>query len=306
MPEQQTIVIAGASGMIGTELTRQLEGAGHLVIRLVRHPTHHPRERQWDPEVSWLNVATVDAADVIVNLSGASISRLPWTLPYKKQILSSRIQATSTITEAIAKSSSPPHTLVNGSAVGFYGDRPGEILTETSAQGDGFLAKVVEAWERAASKASPSIRVVMARTGLVLGDGGALKPLEILARLGVAGPLGAGTQIWPWISLHDEAAAIMHLALQSSLVGPVNLAAPHPVTASELSETLAHKLNRPFWLPAPGWAIKAALADAGKELLLSDQNVSSQLLVADGFSFRDEGVDEALSAALSKPDRVRS
>jgi uncharacterized protein (TIGR01777 family) len=300
MPEQQTIVIAGASGMIGTELTRQLESAGHLVIRLVRRPTHDPKERQWDPEVSWLNVATVDAADVIVNLSGASISRLPWTLPYKKQILSSRIQATGTITAAIAKSSSPPHTLVNGSAVGFYGDRPDEILTESSAQGEGFLAKVVEAWERAAVKAAPSTRVVMARTGLVLGNGGALKPLEILARLGVAGPLGKGTQIWPWISLRDEAAAIAHLALNSSLSGPVNLAAPRPVTATELSETLAHKLRRPFWLPAPGWAIKAALADAGKELLLSDQNVSSQVLVADGFGFRDQTVDEALTAALSR------
>jgi uncharacterized protein (TIGR01777 family) len=306
MPEQQTIVIAGASGMIGTELTRQLEAAGHLVIRLVRHPTRHPKERQWDPEVSWLNVATVDAADVIVNLSGASISRLPWTLPYKKQILSSRIQATSTITAAIAKSSSPPHTLVNGSAVGFYGNRPNEILTETSPQGDGFLSKVVEAWERAAVKAAPTTRVVLARTGLVLGNGGALKPLEILARLGVAGPLGTGTQIWPWISLRDEAAAIAHLALDSSLTGPVNLAAPHPVTATELSETLARTLHRPFWLPAPGWAIKAALADAGKELLLSDQNVSSQLLVADGFAFRDDSVDQALSAALNRADRVSS
>lgn len=306
MPEQQTIVIAGASGMIGTELTRQLEAAGHLVIRLVRHPTHHPKERQWDPEVSWLNVATVDAADVMVNLSGASISRLPWTLAYKKQILSSRIQATNTITAAIAKSSSPPHTLVNGSAVGFYGDRPHEVLTETSAQGDGFLAKVVEAWERAAAKASPTTRVVMARTGLVLGNGGALKPLEILAKLGVAGPLGAGTQVWPWISLRDEAAAIAHLALDSSLTGPVNLASPHPVTATELSETLSRKLNRPFWLPAPSWAIKAALADAGKELLLSDQNVSSQLLVADGFAFRDDSVDQALSAALNRADRVGS
>ncbi|WP_374945449.1 TIGR01777 family oxidoreductase [Agreia sp.] len=306
MPEQQTIVIAGASGMIGTELTRQLEAAGHLVIRLVRHPTHHPKERQWDPEVSWLNVATVDAADVIVNLSGASISRLPWTLPYKKQILSSRLQATSTITAAIAKSASPPHTLVNGSAVGFYGDRPAEVLTETSAQGDGFLAKVVEAWERAAAKASPSTRVVMARTGLVLGNGGALKPLHILAKLGVAGPLGAGTQVWPWISLDDEAAAIAHLALDSSLTGPVNLASPHPATASELTETLAHQLNRPFWLRAPGWAIKAALADAGTELLLADQNVSSQLLVADGFSFRDESVGQALAAALARPVPART
>lgn len=299
MPEQQTVVIAGASGMIGTELTRQLEAAGHLVIRLVRRPTHHPKERQWDPEVGWLNVKTVDTADVIVNLSGASISRLPWTLPYKKQILASRVQATNTITQAIAKCSSPPRVLVNGSAVGFYGDRPGEVLTEASGQGEGFLAKVVEAWERAAQKAAPSTRVVSARTGLVLGNGGALKPLEILTRLGAAGPLGSGTQIWPWISLHDEAAAIAHLALVSQLSGPVNLAAPAPATANQLSQTLAQKLHRPFWLPAPSWAIKAALADAGEELLLSDQNVSSQLLVADGFAFRDQSLGDALDAALA-------
>jgi uncharacterized protein (TIGR01777 family) len=300
MSQQLTIVIAGASGMIGTELTRQLEASGHTVIRLVRHPTHQPRERQWDPEVGWLNVATIDAADVVINLSGASISRLPWTLPYKKQILSSRIQATSTITAAIAKASNPPHTLVNGSAVGFYGDRPGELLSEQSPRGDGFLAKVVESWERAAQKASPDTRVVLARTGLVLGNGGALTPLRILAKLGLAGPLGSGRQIWPWISLHDEAAAIAHLATASTLSGPVNLAAPSPVTAAELTQTLATELNRPFWLPAPAWAIKAALADAGKELLLADQNVSSQLLVADGFEFRHNDVRQALAAAVNR------
>ncbi|CAD5999756.1 TIGR01777 family oxidoreductase [Agreia sp. COWG] len=298
MSEQLTIVIAGASGMIGSELTRQLESAGHTVIRLVRHPTHHPKERQWDPEVGWLNVATIDAADVVINLSGASISKLPWTLAYKKQILSSRVQATNTITAAIAKSQNPPTTLLNASAVGFYGDRPGQVLTEQSAKGEGFLARVVETWERAALKASPRTRVVLARTGLVLGDGGALKPLELLSKLGVAGPLGSGQQIWPWISLHDEAAALVHLATRSSLAGPVNLAAPAPVTANELSKTLAEELKRPFWLPVPSWAIKTVLADAGKELLLSDQNVSSQLLVADGFEFRDRSVDEGIAAAL--------
>ena len=295
MPEQQTIVIAGASGMIGTELTRQLEAAGHLVIRLVRRPTHHPKERQWDPEVSWLNVATVDAADVIVNLSGASISRLPWTLPYKKQILSSRIQATSTITAAIAKSSSPPVTLVNGSAVGYYGDRPGEILTETSAQGDGFLAKVVDAWERAAAKASPNTRVVMARTGLVLGNGGALKPLEILARLGVAGPLGSGKQIWPWISLRDEASAIRHL-LTSKLSGAVNLAGPAPANAATVTDTLAEAMHRWRLLAVPEPVVQLALREPGRELLLPSQKVVPQRLLDDGFVFEHTTVDAAISA----------
>jgi uncharacterized protein (TIGR01777 family) len=296
----QTVLIAGASGMIGTELGRQLTQAGHTVLRLVRHPTHDPQERQWDPEGGWLNRATVEVADAIVNLSGASISRLPWTLPYKRQILSSRLQATSTIAAAIAKAENPPATFVSGSAIGFYGDRPGELLTEQSSQGtSGFLPKVADAWERAAMKAGPYSRVVTVRSGLVLGKSGALQPLELLTKLGVGGPLGDGRQVWSWISLHDEAAAIAHLITSSSLRGPVNLVAPNPVEAGALSETLAAKLKRPFWLKAPRWAISTALADAGRDLLLSDQRVSSQLLAADGFSFTHPELSDGLDAALA-------
>jgi uncharacterized protein (TIGR01777 family) len=295
----QTVLIAGASGMIGTELGRQLTQAGHTAIRLVRHPTHYPLERQWDPEGGWLNVATVEAADAIVNLSGASLSRLPWTLPYKKQILSSRLQATSTIAAAIARAENPPTTFVSGAAVGFYGDRPGEVLTEQSSQGEGFLPKVVDSWERAAMKASAVTRVVTVRTGLVLGKSGALRPLELMTKLGAGGPLGGGQQHWSWISLHDEAAAIVHLIASSTLSGPVNLTGPTPVTAAELSRQLAEKLHRPYWLTLPRWAISATLADAGRELLLSDQTVSSQLLAADGFRFTHETVDEGLDAALA-------
>ena len=297
-PDARSILISGGSGFIGTELTRQLRLAGHTVVHLVRHPTRNPDERMWDPDAGWLNPETVERADVVVNLSGASISRLPWTLSYKRTILDSRVNATTTLATAIAKAKNPPSVFLSGSAVGYYGDRPGEVLTEQSAIGTGFLPKVVDAWERASHLASPATRVVNLRTGVVLGPGGLTSTLKLIARLGGAGPLGSGTQHWPWISLHDEAAAIGYL-IGSGLQGPVNLAAPHPATAADVMRTIAEDVHRPYWLPAPAWAIKGILADAGRELILSDQNESSQLIVSDGFEFRDTELDETIAKALA-------
>jgi uncharacterized protein (TIGR01777 family) len=300
--EPLTVVIAGASGMIGSELSSQLTAAGHRVVRLVRRAAVGPDERQWDPTSGLLDADVINGVDAVVNLSGASISRLPWTVSYKKQILSSRLQATSTLATAIGRAAEPPAVFISGSAVGYYGDRPNERLDEDSEPGTAFLAMVVRAWEGAAqSAASDSTRVVLARTGLVLGSGGALTPLTIIARLFGAGPLGSGRQVWPWISLHDEAAAIVHLITASTLSGAVNLVAPRPVTATELNRTLAGILKRPFWLPAPRWAIVAALGDAGRELLLADQDVSAQRLTGDGFQFTHTDVKSALEAALALP-----
>nr|WP_254069238.1 TIGR01777 family oxidoreductase [Herbiconiux sp. VKM Ac-2851] len=288
-------MIAGGSGFIGTELTRQLRAEGHTVLILVRRPARTPTERSWDPEARWIPSAVVEGADAIVNLSGASISKLPWTLPYKREILQSRVLATSTLADAIARAENPPSVFISGSAVGFYGDRPGETLTEASPLGTGFLAKVTDAWERAAAPAAARTRLVTARTGLVVGKGGgALKPLTLLAKLGLAGPVGSGEQIWPWISLYDEAAALRYL-LTSDLSGPVNLVGPRPAPASEVVRTLAEDLHRPYWLPAPAWALKAALADAGRDLLLADQDVSAQKLLFNGFTFRDGTIEAALS-----------
>lgn len=299
MAEALTVVIAGASGMIGTELTRQLTDAGHCVVRLVRRAAAGPDEQSWDPAAGLLATDALDGVDAVVNLSGASISRLPWTSAYKKEILSSRLQATSTLATAIGRSATPPAVFISGSAVGYYGDRPGERLDEESAPGSAFLAKVVVAWEGAALRAaSDSTRVVLARTGLVLGSGGALTPLKIIAKLGGSGPLGSGRQVWPWISLHDEAAAIVHLISSSKLAGPVNLVGPRPVTATELSRDLAKLLHRPFWLPAPRFAIVAALGDAGRELLLADQDISAKRLADDGFHFTHTEIQSALEAAL--------
>lgn len=297
----RTVLISGASGFIGPELQRQLRADGHTVLRLVRRAAEGPDEYEWHPEHGALPVEAIERADAVVNLSGASLSRLPWTYRYKRQILHSRLQATRTLATAIARSSSRPSVFVSGSAVGIYGDRPGELLAEDAERGAGFLPKVVASWEGATAPADAATRVVHARTGLVLGDGGALAPLQLLTRLRLGGPLGTGRQYWPWISLHDEAAAMRHLLFESRLAGPVNLVGPEAATSDQIGRAVARALRRPYWLRAPRWAITAVLADAGRELLLADQKVDAGRLRGDGFEHRHATAEEAVTASLGGP-----
>jgi len=291
------VLISGASGLIGTELTRQLTAAGHTVLRLVRRPARTRDEFRWDPATLSLDPLVFDGVDAVVNLSGASIGRLPWTKDYRRQILESRVQATRTLTDAMRRSATPPPVLLNGSAVGVYGSRPGEELTEESWPGSDFLATVVRAWEAEALLAPESTRVVMLRTGLVLDQGGALKPLLPIAKLGLGGPLGRGTQKWPWVSLHDEAAAIVHL-LTSELTGPVNIVGPTPASANEVVRAVSEALRRPFGIPVPAAVLTLVLQDAARQLLLADQKVSSAKLQADGFRFTHKTAAEAIAWML--------
>lgn len=288
-----TVLVSGASGMIGTELVRQLRQAGHRILTLVRRAPQSESEFHWAPASHMLDFSLLDRVDAVINLSGASISRLPWTHAYKRQIVDSRVQATQTITDAMRMASNPPRVLLNASAVGFYGDRPGEELTEESPRGTGFLPDVVARWEQAVYLAPESTRVVTFRTGLVLGHAGALAPLIPLTKLGLSGPLGAGTQNWPWISLVDEAAAIRHL-LSSTLSGPVNLAGPEAATANQLMQRLAKDLRRPYRFAVPERVITLALRDAGEELLLASQRLVPSKLLADGFRFRHRTVGDAI------------
>jgi uncharacterized protein (TIGR01777 family) len=291
------VLVSGASGLVGTELTRQLQAAGHSVVRLVRRPARSSAEIRWDPATLSLDPAAFDGVDAVINLSGASIGRLPWTKAYRREIMESRVQATRTLTDAMRRASTAPAVLLNASAVGVYGNRPGEELSEDSSAGRDFLATVVTAWEAEARLAPEGTRVVMLRTGLVLAKGGALKPLLPIARLGLAGPLGRGTQTWPWVSLHDEAAAIVHL-LTSELSGPVNIAGPTPATANDVIRAVARALRRPFLVPVPAPVLTLVLQDAAKQLLLADQRVSPATLQADGFTFTHRTAAEAVSWML--------
>ena len=292
------VLLAGGSGFIGGALRERLAADGVGVRSLVRREPTAPGEFRWDPSAGLLPAGALDGVDAIVNLAGASISRIPWTPKWRREILTSRVDATRTIAEAIVAAPNPP-ALVNGSAVGWYGSRGDEVLGEDAGRGDGVLADVCAAWEASAAIAAPVTRVVMVRTGLVIGDGGAVTPMAMATKFGLGSRIGTGQQWWPWISLHDEVAAIVHLALRSSLTGAVNLAGPVPARSEEVTRSLAAALGRPHALVVPTFAI-GALGDAGRELLLASQRLSSQRLADDGFVFRDDTIDAAMAATFSR------
>lgn len=297
-PAGRRVLVSGASGFIGSEVCRQLEADGHSVLSLVRRTPRTANEYEWSPAEQTINQQAIESADAVINLAGATTGRLPWTNGYKKEILYSRVNGTRTIAEAIARAEHPPAVFLSGSAVGYYGDQPGVTLTEASPKGTGFLSDVVEAWERAADLTPSTTRLVKFRTGVVVGQGGAFTPLIPLTKLGLGSRFGSGNQHWPWISLHDEAAAIRHL-LASNLSGVVNLAGPTPATSEQVTRALAKALGR--WHPfvVPEFALKA-LGDAGNDLLLSSELVEPVALTNDRFEFRHDTVDAAIAAFISR------
>ncbi len=291
------VLIAGGSGFIGTELVRQLREDRHDVHILVRRTPRDEGEINWAPSAGILDSGIIEGTDAVINLSGANLGHLPWTKSYRHEILESRLTATRALTDAMARSKKKPKVFISGSAVGIYGDRPGERLTEESPRGPGFLSDVVEEWEQVAHLRPAATRLVTVRTGLVIGNGGSLTPIMALTRLGLGTRLATGGDIWPWISLHDEAAAIRHL-LTSKLSGPVNLAGPTQATSDRVTHHVARRMHRPYLLRAPQFALTAALQSAGPELLLSSQHVIVDKLVGDGFRFRDTTVEQAIDAAI--------
>lgn len=292
------VLVAGASGLIGSELVRTLRDDGHEVRRLVRRRPSSPDEVNWAPSARTIDVQAVADVDAVVNLSGASIARIPWTRGYRRELVDSRISATRTLADAMNQVRTPPGVFLSGSAVGFYGDRPGERLTEESARGDGFLADLVEEWEAVSRLAPASTRVVHLRTGVVVARGGAMAPVRALTSVGLGTRFGTGGQHWPWISLHDEVAAIRHLLARSQLSGPVNLVGPTVATSDRITHAFARRMRRPYLLRAPEGVIRTALGDAGQRLLLDSMKVAPARLAADGFRWRHERVEDAIEAVF--------
>lgn len=293
----QRIVISGASGLVGTALVAALRADGVDVVRLVRRTPTSADEVQWRPGERELDPAVLSGADAVVALGGASVGRLPWTSSYRRALVESRIVTTRTIATAVRALGSEAPRFVSASAVGYYGSAPGEVLSEDSPAGDTFLARLCVRWEDEARRAGDDARVALLRTAPIVHRNGVLKPLVQLTRFGLAGPLGPGTQLWPWISLDDEVRGIRHV-IDAGLVGPVNLSGPTPATADDLGRAVARRMHRPFWLPAPAWALRLALGDAAESLLLSDADVRPEALLSSGFTFTHPTVQRAVDAAL--------
>jgi uncharacterized protein (TIGR01777 family) len=293
------VLVAGASGLIGTELVRTLRADGHEVRRLVRHRPGAADEVNWAPSARTIDAQAVADVDAVVNLSGASIAPLPWTSRYRRELVESRVAATRTLADAMNQARTPPTVFISGSAVGFYGDRPGERLTEDSPRGTGFFPDLVEEWERTALLAPAATRVVQIRSAVVVAHGGGMAPVRTLTGLGLGTRFGTGGQHWPWISLHDEVAAIRHLLQESTLDGPVNLAGPTPATSGRITRAFARRMRRPYLLRAPEGAIRL-LGEAGRRLLLDSAKVVPARLEADGFVWRHPRVEDAIDAVFAE------
>ena len=295
------IVVSGASGLIGTQLVAKLSSSGHEVVRLVRR-SPKSGEIQWNPKSGTLDAAALEGVDAVIHLSGAGIGDKRWTDGYRKEILDSRTATTAILATTMASLSRKPSVFLSGSAIGIYGARNDEQLTEVSTHGTGFLAEVCEQWEAAAKPAvDAGIRTVYLRTGIVLSPkGGALKKLLPLFKLGVGGKFGNGKQWQSWISIDDEIGAIEHL-LTANVSGAVNLTAPNPVTNAEFTKVLASVLKRPAIVPVPTFAPKILLGgELADALLFTGQRVIPAALNASGYMFKHTTLESAFRSLLSK------
>lgn len=298
MPDTRRVVVAGASGLIGSALAASLRADGIAVTTLVRHTPSAPDEVQWLQDASPLDPDVLAGADAVVCLNGASIGRFPWTSRYKSTLMWSRITPTRTLAAALRALGSDAPAFVSSSAVGFYGSTPDGRVTEATPAGAGFLADLCVEWEAAARGAGPDVRTAYLRTAPVVHPDGVLKPLLLLTKLGVSGPIGRGTQVWSWISLDDEVSAIRHV-IDQRIEGPVNLTAPTRTTANDLGFALARRMNRPFALRAPVWGLKLALgSEATEALLTTDAEIIPETLLSSGFTFAHPTVEQAVAAVV--------
>jgi uncharacterized protein (TIGR01777 family) len=295
------VLVSGASGLIGSHLVADLDAAGHQVVRLTRSAAGLAEaEIHWDPDGGRLDREALQGMDAVVHLAGENIAAGRWTPARKARIRDSRLRGTRLLCEALAGLEHPPRVLVSASAVGYYGDRGEERLTEESAAGEGFLPELCRAWEAATEPAARAgVRVVHARLGMVLSPrGGALAKMLPIFRLGLGGRLGGGRQYVSWIDIGDVVGAIVHALGDDSLRGPVNVVAPQAVTNAHLTKVLGRVLRRPTVLPAPAFALRLVLGEMADALLLASARVEPRRLLAAGYAFRHPNLEECLRRLL--------
>ena len=291
--------MAGGTGLLGSALGGAMARAGHTVTVLARTP-------KGDGQVAWTPdgtagdwAAVVDGADAVVNLAGESIAGSRWTNDHKAAIDNSRIHATRSLANAIAAAAHPPAVFLSGSAVGYYGPRGDEPVTEETAAGTDFLASVCNQWEWEAQQVPDTTRVVLLRTGLVLaGAGGALPQIVKPFRMMAGGPVGSGRQYWSWIHIDDWVGSALRALESSKLSGPVNVTAPHPATNAEFAHMVGLVLKVPSMVHTPGFVLRAMLGEMADALLLTGQRVLPQKAQWDGYAFRFPDLKPALDAAL--------
>jgi len=309
------VLISGSTGLIGSALARALRQQSHEVAALTRPDTRDrstgaPAADQrvaWNPEAGTLD-QNADGADAVVHLAGASIAGGRWTDERKKVLRDSRVATTHSLIDSLKKLSRPPRIFIGGSAIGFYGNRADEELTESSPAGTDFLAGVTQEWEAASLRASEfGARTVLLRTGIVLDkDGGALPRMVLPFRFGAGGRLGSGRQWMSWVSLEDLVAMIQHALATDSLTGPVNGVAPHPLRNAEFTKILARVLHRPAIFPAPAFALRLALGEMADALLLASQKVLPKRFEDSGYRFSLPDLEKALQKALGTKQRGHS
>ncbi len=299
-----SIAIAGSTGFLGEALMANLRARGCSVKRLIRTQPHQDTSREvyWNPESGHIERVGLEGVDVLINLAGAPIAGHRWSDKQKATLLHSRVDSTMLLAKTISKIKKPPELFINASGVGFYGTQQKTVLDEASPLGSGFLAELSKEWENAAHEAeNRGIRTAYLRTGTVLGaNGGLLKSILPLFKMGLGGPLGDGTQILSWIALEDWISAVEHLIFQSKLSGPVNLVSPNPVSNQEFTQILAKTLNRPARIRVPARLISWLFGEMGRTLLLEGAAVAPKRLLDDKFEFAHPNLEQALISILKR------
>ena len=298
------IIVSGASGLIGSALTRALRAEGHDVWHLVRRARSEgslsAHEIRWDPPSAQVDVPALEGADAVVHLSGASISDGRWTEARKQVLRSSRIDSTRVLVDSLLRLRQPPRVFVCASAIGYYGNRGDEILTESSGPGRDFLSLLARDWEAEANRAAHAgIRTAILRFGVILSaEGGALPQMIRPFKFGVGGRIGSGRQWISWIALEDVIRIIQRAIGDAALHGPVNVVAPEPIRNADFARVVGQVLHRPALVPAPKFALRLALGEMADALLLGSQRVLPEQLLKANYSFQYQDLESALRAIL--------